>query len=158
MRGRAPLWLAVASTLGAVACADVWGMKDLTEGVEAGLDATAAPADANDEPDSDQSEAEAADADDSLDAGDASADAASSVAGDGAIGDGGDAATLQNCLATCLAGCCDTGGKCQKGTTTAACGSPGHACAVCNASCGFGFSNCCNTNQNCTCAAAGVCL
>jgi hypothetical protein len=158
MRRRASFWLAAASILGAAACADVWGMKDLSEGVEGGADATSVPAEAgNDEPDA-LTDAEGSDADDSLDAGDALADGASSEAGDGATGDGGDAAAQEACLAKCLSGCCDTAGNCQKGTSTSACGPVGHACAVCNASCSFATANCCNSSQTCTCAAAGICL
>jgi hypothetical protein len=152
----APLWLAVASMIGGAACADVWGFKDLSEG-DGGTDATATPADANDEPSVGLTDAGASDADDSLDAEDAVAEGSSDEAGDGALGDGGDAAALvAACLTSCAIGCCDSAGKCQKGTSTSACGSPGHVCAVCNANCGFVTSNCCNSSQNCTCAT--VCL
>jgi hypothetical protein len=153
----APFWLAVASMIGAAACADVWGFKDLTEG-DGGTDATAPPADdGNDEPGVDLTDAEGADTGVSLDAGDTlTDDGASGEAGDAAIGDGGDAAAQLACLTSCVSGCCDAAGKCQKGTSTAACGSPGHVCAVCNANCGFVTSNCCNSSQTCTCAT--VCL
>jgi hypothetical protein len=151
MRRRA-LWLALASALGAAACADVWGMKDLTVEVDGGVDATSTPPDdANDEAAAvtDAEETDAA----SLEAGDAMADGPSSEAGDGAIDDGGDAAAMvAACLTSCTSGCCDTGGKCQKGTSVSACGSPGHVCAVCNASCLPTQSNCCNSSLVCTCA------
>ncbi|MGH7438046.1 MAG: hypothetical protein ACRENE_20380, partial [Polyangiaceae bacterium] len=55
-------------------------------------------------------------------------------------------------------GCCDSAGRCQKGTLTAQCGTKGVSCVDCSVTtaCIVGYTPCCSSAGACSCAAAGI--
>ena len=162
------LVLALASA--PVGCASIWGFDDLTSAgpdgdtqiaTEGGgpLDdgEAAAPADggpaADDGPsDSSLSQVEDARPDSGRDAGDGGrpSDAALDA-------DADDGAAMARCMTIC-AGCCDSQGICQGGTTVSACGTGGSACLNCPVAkkCTILTPSSCCTSSACACAT--VCL
>jgi hypothetical protein len=153
---RRSLGLAVVAALWVGACADVWGLKDLSVGEDAGTEDATAPVEASgggEDVRSPEPDGPAVEPGDSSAADDAPLDAIGHEAG---VDAGSDGASLSGCAAACHSGCCDSSGQCQKGTSQYACGSGGGACAICNASCPVFTPTSCCSSQACTCLT--ICL
>jgi hypothetical protein len=145
---RSTLLFTAAAALGLAACANIWGMQELSAG-DSGSDAETTPdhVTSGGEDARDSEEDASGDADDAATLKEAAAEAGESDAGD----DG--AAAMAACMAACPSGCCDTLAHCQGGTAASQCGGGGLACTSCyGMSCPpFSPSMCCTSHQ-CTCA------
>ncbi len=160
---RAPTGVVIGALLGLAGCADVWGMKDLSQG-DGGPDATADgnAAEGGDDGESDGSGDEGI-VESGGEAGDAIALDGESEAGpgDAAMGDGGNDAAIAMCQTICpTTGCCDAQGLCHTSTMLGptVCGSGGNLCQDCKAtmSCSVLVPNaCCITSTGkCGCETA----
>jgi hypothetical protein len=155
--------MTVLPLLGVVACADVWGFSDLTEGPDAV--ARDSPT-AGDSPVSAFEAGGDAEADVfalGADSGSDAADARSYGEGgeeegvrpaEGGAKDAGDDGAAATCKATC-SGCCNSANHCVAPPTATACGNGGEACVDCPA-CTLA-TPCCGANSGkCGCATAGL--
>jgi len=168
-RGTLAIGLTFALVSGLVGCADIWGFDDLTS---PGPD-SASPVPTTEggsmlddgAPDAPPDGPSPIDAgpDSSPDVPDARADAGARDGGDGggssdaaADADAADGAAIVRCLA--CAGCCDSQGVCQGGTSVSACGAGGTACLDCPVAkkCTTLMTSCCSSSNACGCSTAGV--
>ncbi len=161
---RTPFWIAalpLPGLLGVVACANVWGFSDLTEGgVDTGAQDATTPEAADEEADTGSDGL--LPGDDSAAAPDVRAEDAASEAGEGGpspreagAGDGGnDGAAAAMCKSICSSGCCDAQGMCRTTLSAAYCGANGDPCQACG-SCTLGA--CCTSSGTCGCTVLALC-
>jgi hypothetical protein len=179
MRGRRAWGLAPFAAL--AACADIWGFHDLTPPPDAAAfvvpDATTsidvnpptqdAPGAADTSPAEDSANDDSGDEASAVDAPwDAIADGTPGDADEASAPEGGPpeagppeaspsdgaADAIAECQSIC-AGCCDTSGHCELGTSPTVCGVSGALCQSCaGQSCIITSSPCCKSNGSCGCS------